>query len=207
MPVNTENNQVNTIPTPTEITKEVLLELRGGSHKAYERVFIVYYRKIKFFINGFIKSEETAEELTQEIFLKLWEKRGSIDLNKSFGFFLYTMARNSTFNFLKHKLVHESYIAKSSFDDSLALSPEELIYAKEIDLLIAMSVKKMPDQRRRIYELSRQEGLSNDEIASKLNISKKTVENQLSIALKELRKVISLFMITICQFTDNLWNI
>jgi RNA polymerase sigma-70 factor, Bacteroides expansion family 1 len=205
MPISTENSHVNS--NPTEVTKEILTELRRGSHKAYERVFIVYYRKIKFFINGFIKSEETAEELTQEIFLKLWEKRGSIDLNKSFGFFLYTMARNSTFNFLKHKLVHESYIAKSSFDDSLALSPEEQIYAKEIDLLIAMSVKKMPDQRRRIYELSRQEGLSNDEIASKLNISKKTVENQLSIALKELRKVISLFMITICQFTDNLWNI
>jgi len=205
MSSHTENSHVGSIQA--EITREILAELRNGSHKAYESVFIAYYRKIKFFINGFIKSEETAEELTQEIFLKLWEKRESIDLNKSFGFFLYTMARNSTFNFLKHKLVHESYIAKSGLDRLLALSPEEQIYAKEINLLIAMSVKKMPDQRRKIYELSRQEGLSNDEIALKLKISKKTVENQLSLALKELRKVISLFMLTICQFTDNIWNL
>ena len=204
MPIKTETNSANS--TSGGVTKEILAELRSGSHKAYELVFITYYGKIKFFINGFIKSDGVAEELTQEIFIKLWEKRESIDLEKSFGFFLYTMARNSTFNFLKHKLVHESYVAKAGMDSSLALSPEEQIYADEINLLIAMTVKKMPDQRRRIYELSRQEGLSNDEISAKLKITKKTVENQLSLALRELRKVISLFMITICQFMDNIWN-
>ena len=204
MVVNTDTTRVNSISA--EITKDVLSELRNGSHKAYESVFIAYYGKIKFFINGFIKSDGVAEELTQDIFLKLWEKKESIDLSKSFGFFLYTMARNSTFNFLKHKLVHESYIARSEFNNAFTLSPEEQIYAQEINLLISMTVKKMPDQRRKIYELSRQEGLSNDDIAIKLKISKKTVENQLSLALKELRKVISLFMLTICQFSDNIWN-
>ena len=190
----------------TDITKEILIELRNGSHKAYESVFIAYYGKIKFFINGFIKSPEIAEELTQDIFLKLWEKKENIDLDKTFGFFLYTMARNTTFNFLKHKLVHESYLARTEFNNAFTLSPEEQMYAEEISLLIAMTVKKMPDQRKKIYELSRQKNLSNSEIAAELKISKKTVENQLSLALKELRKVISLFMLTICHFSDNIWN-
>jgi len=204
MVVNTDTTRVNSISA--EITKDVLSELRNGSHKAYESVFIAYYGKIKFFINGFIKSPEIAEELTQDIFLKLWEKKENIDLDKTFGFFLYTMARNTTFNFLKHKLVHESYLARTEFNNAFTLSPEEQMYAEEISLLIAMTVKKMPDQRKKIYELSRQKNLSNSEIAAELKISKKTVENQLSLALKELRKVISLFMLTICHFSDNIWN-
>ena len=188
------------------ITKETIEELRNGSHKAYGDVFVAYYGKIKFFINGFIKSDDIAEELAQDIFLRLWENRASIDTTKSFGFFLYTMARNSTFNFIKHQSVHDTYVQRTLYSSDLALSPEEQVYAHEIELLISMAVSKMPEQRKRIYELSRQEGLENDEIAKRLNISKKTVENQLSLALKELRHVISLFMLTICHFTNSIWN-
>ena len=187
------------------ITQEIILQLRDGSHSAYEKIFVAYYGKIKYFINGFIKSEETAQELAQDIFLKLWERRESIDPEKSLGYFMYTMARNATFNFLKHKLVHSTYVSRFSAGEHLELSTEEKVYANEIGLIVAMAVKKMPSQRRKIYELSRHEGLTNDEIATKLGLSKKTVENQLSIALKELKKVISVFMVTICCFVEHLW--
>ena len=191
---------------PPKITEETINELLNGSHKAYELIFISYYGKIKFFITGFIKSEEIAEELAQDIFLKLWENRASIDKTKSFGYFLYTMARNTTFNFLKHNLVHSTYVQRTKFDENLSLSPEEQVYADEIGLLVAMAVKKMPEQRRKIYELSREEGLPNEEIAKRLNISKKTVENQLSLALKELKQVVSIFILVVCQFSNNIWN-
>jgi len=197
----------NNRPVSGGVSKETVEELRNGCHLAYESIFIAYYGKIKFFINGFIKSENIAEELAQDIFLKLWENRAGIDPDKSFGFFLYTMARNTTFNFLKHKSVHNTYVERTKFSQDLSLSPEEQLYADEIELLIAMAVKKMPTQRRTIYELSRQEGLENEEIAKRLNISKKTVENQLSMALKELRQIIALFLLTVCHFSDNLWNI
>lgn len=79
-----------------------------------------------------------------------------------------------------------------SFSDDVA-TPEEVFFAREISLLVEIAVNEMPVQRRRIYILSREKGMSNSDIAEKLGISKKSVENQLSLALQELRKLISLF--------------
>lgn len=72
---------------------------------------------------------------------------------------------------------------------------DEILFAKEISLLVEMTVCRMPSQRSRIYRMSRNEGIPNDEIAGKLGISKKTVENQLSLALQEIRRVISAFLL------------
>ena len=168
--------------------------LRRGSHKAFEAVFIAYFQKVKLFIYGIVKSESDAEELTQEIFLKLWINRNSIDAEKPIVAYIYTMARNSAFNFLKHKSVQHTYIKDFKQVNSVE-DGETLLFAREISLLIEMSVNEMPPQRRRIYLLSRESGISNADIAIQLGISKKTVENQLSLALKELRKVISLLFL------------
>lgn len=169
--------------------KNTLNELREGGHKAFERVFIVYYNKIKIFIFGYLKSDIDAEELTEDLFVKLWINRESIDANKSLSSYLHTIARNSALNFLKHKLVHESYQKNS---DTLAsgYSPEDSFIAKETSLLIEMAVEKMPEQRKQIYLLSRNKGLKNEEIALLLNTTKRNVESQVSLALKDIRKAI-----------------
>jgi len=127
--------------------------------------------------------------LAQEIFVKLWINRQSIDPHKSFNAYIYTMARNAAFNFLKHQLVETSYSDNYKELNEVATS-EQLLFAKEISLLIEMTVGKMPIQRKTIYQLSRDQGLTNEEIADQLGIAKKTVENQLSLALKELRQVV-----------------
>lgn len=98
------------------------------------------------------------------------------------------------FNFLKHKSVEQAYTDSLPFFDDVA-TPEDVLFAREISLLVEVAVNEMPVQRRRIYILSREKGLSNGDIAEKLGISKKTVENQLSLALQELRKVVSLFFL------------
>lgn len=176
------------------ITKEVLLSLQKGDHKAFETVFVAYFDKVKHFVERIVRSEDEAEELTQDIFVKLWISRKTIDIQKSFSAFLFTTAHNASFNYLKHKVVQDSYLNTNTFTEE-AINTEEIIYAKEIALLVEMTVNRMPEQRKRIFQLSRNEGLSNDEIADRLNIAKKTVENQLSLALKELRKVITFFII------------
>lgn len=171
------------------INKNTLNELRDGNHKAFEEVFIVYYNKIKTFIFGYLKSEIDAEELAEDIFVRLWINRESIDTTKSFSSYMHTIARNSALNFLKHKRVHESYL--SSSDNSLySHSPEDSFIAKETTLLIEMAVDKMPTQRKEIYKLSRNKGLKNDEIAVLLNTTKRNVESQLSLALKDIKKAI-----------------
>ena len=174
--------------------KEKIEALRGGNHVIFEDVFVMYFCKVKVFINGIIKSETDAEELAQDVFIKLWENRGQINAEKSLNAYIYTIARNSAFNFLKHKVVEQSYINNYKSYGSVD-TPEELCFATEIQLLIDMTVSQMPVQRGRIYTLSRCNGISNDDIATQLNISKKTVENQLSLALQELRKVIASFCI------------
>ncbi len=170
--------------------------LQNGNHKAFEIVFLAYFDKVKYLLIGLLRSENDAEELAQDIFVKLWMNRQSINPNKSFNTYLYTITRNTALNYLKHKWVEENF--KNSFSDAdaeIGESSDEILFAKEISLLIEMAVYRMPPQRRRIYEMSRKKGISNNEIAKELDISKKTVENQLSLALREIRRIISTFLL------------
>lgn len=176
------------------VSTETLGRLKAGDHKAFEEVFIAYYDKVKRLIDGYIKSEEDAEELTEELFVNLWDCHCSINTAKSFNAFMHTAARNISMNFLRHQHVHHSYIDHHSDIQYAATSEEEFI-AKELDMLIELVVDRMPEQRKQIYRLSRTEGLSNGEIAERLNTTKRTVESQLSMALKEIRKYIMLFLL------------
>ena len=109
---------------------------------------------------------------------------------------MHTIARNAAINFLKHKYVCDAYLNNNQNTEYSSTSEEDLI-AKELEMLIDKLVGGMPEQRRMIYTLSRNEGLSNAEIAERLNTTKRNVESQLSLALKEIRKVISCFLVSL----------
>ena len=169
---------------------KTLEAFQDGNHKAFETIFIAYYNKTKTFIDGYIKSEPDAEELTEDLFVNLWINRHSIDTSRSFNSYLHTI------NFLKHKYVCDAYLNNNQETGYSSTSEEDLI-AKELEMLIDELVGGMPEQRRMIYTLSRNEGLSNAEIAERLNTTKRNVESQLSLALKEIRKVISCFLVSL----------
>ena len=170
--------------------------LQNGDHRAFEEVFLTYFDKVKYLLTGLLRSESDAEELAQDIFVKLWINRLSIDPSKAFNTYIYTIARNTAFNYLKHKLVEENFRnSLNDLDVEEADSSDEILFAKEISLLVEMTVCRMPVQRRKIYQMSREKGISNNEIAEELGISKKTVENQISLALQEIKRVISAFLI------------
>jgi len=171
------------------IVKEVAL----GSHKAYKILFNKYFPKVKYFITHLIKSETTAEDLAQDVLTKVWEYRSRLTAVESFNSYVYRMAKNAALNYLEHKFVEDAFLA------TLAGRPPETVDnewdEKEIRLLEQLTISRMPPQRRKVYEMSRIEGLSNDEISASLCVTKKTVENHLNLALKELRKV--LYIITL----------
>lgn len=169
---------------------EIITALKNGDHKAFEFIFLTYYDKIRIFIFGYLKSEPDAEELTEDLFVELWVKRDLIDTSMSFNSYLHTIARNSAFNFLKRKHLYSTYIAEVSNSEYSSTTEEDMI-AKELYLMVDDVVDKMPEQRKQIYRLSKNKGFSNSEIADQLNTTKRNVESQLSLALKELRKVIS----------------
>lgn len=181
----------------TDTTDEkILMEaLSKGDHAAYRALFMRYYPKVRYFILGLVKSEEEASDIAQEVFVKLWTHRTNFAQVKTFGSYLYAWARNATFNAIESRQTRREGPGLPPQETDPSPTPYEELVAQDIRLLADMVVDRMPPQRKIIYRLSRQEGLSNEEIASQLHITKKTVENHLNLALKELRKVLFIFII------------
>jgi RNA polymerase sigma-70 factor (family 1) len=168
---------------------ECLANLSEGDHRSYELLFLAYHPKIYHFLCGFIKNEEEAYDMTQEIFYKVWVNRKTMREIKSFKAYLFSMARHMIYNHYEHNLVKEKYTL-SRLAQSETYEPEQDLFAKDLALLIDLVVSQMPEQRQRVFKMSRKEGFSSDEIASRLNIHKRTVENHISNALSDLRKAL-----------------
>lgn len=168
---------------------ECLTNLSEGDHNSYELLFLAYHPKVYHFLFGFMKNEEEAYDMTQEIFYKVWINRGIMKEVVSFKAYLFSMARHMIYNRYEHNLVKEKYTLNQMSQPEI-YEPEQDIFAKELMLLIELVVSQMPEQRRRVFRMSRKEGFSSDEIASRLNIHKRTVENHISNALSDLRKVL-----------------
>jgi len=162
-----------------------------GDHEAFRSIFMKYFPKVKYFIVHIVKSEELAEDLSQDIFFKIWISKEYLPNLRSFNAYIYKMAKHAALNHLEHKYVEDSYLANYS-SQSEAATPEEELDAKELELLIQIAIDLMPEQRRKIYIMSRVENIKNGKIAEILRLSEKTVNNQLSLALKEIRKIVTL---------------
>ena len=170
---------------------EYMEKLGQGDHNSFDALFMLYHPRVKNFLLGFIKDEEEACDMAQDIFFKVWINRESISKVNSLKAYLYRMARNMIYDYYEHSLVKESYEQKqqSSSNEYTDLIEEDL-YAKELSLLIDIAIEQMPEQRRRIFKMSRKEGLSNEEISQRLEINKRTVENHITQALADLRGVL-----------------
>lgn len=174
----------------------IILQLQQDDKYAFKQLYEQYYSRVVAFIVGMIKKEDIANDLAQDVFVNLWLGRKRLDISQNLQNYIFVASRNAAINYLRKELAHvheqietvqEKIYAESNIEDS--------IFAREINLLIEMVVSEMPKQRQLIYRMSREEGLSNNEIANKLEISKRSVENQLSIALKEIRQSILIYII------------
>ncbi|EKA89237.1 MULTISPECIES: RNA polymerase sigma-70 factor [Bacteroides] len=180
----------------SEIADEKLLvvQFSQGNHIAFKTLFVRYYPKVRSFIMGLVKSESETEDLAQEVFLKLWTHRERFREVEVFGTYLYVLTKNTTFNYLRSRQNRQDDQRADSVEESTDTTPYEELVAKDLQLLIDMVVENMPPQRQTIFRLNREAGFTNAEIAEKLQISKKTVENHLNLALKELKNALLLFI-------------
>lgn len=177
-----------------KITQEILHKLSQGDHDVFREIFRYYYSKVRLFAYGFLKSKDEADELSQMIFIKLWEKRHIFTEVENFDSYLFTLAKYTIFNYIEAK--HIVPIPVDNIPDKPDNeNPYDDLVANDLQLLIDLTVNDMPPQRKQVFILSRREGLSNDEIAERLGIQKKTVENHLNLALKELRNVVSMALV------------
>jgi len=169
--------------------KELLIRVAQSDEEAFTLLFHNFRGKLYSFILRLSGSPEIAEDAVQDVFLKLWTNRSSLTTVQHFSPYLFRMARNHVLNGLK-RVAHESTIISflSRQENKLTSDPEEKLREKEIREKLQDAVGQLAPQQRLVYTLSRVDGLSQEEIAEKLEISLSTVRNHLMQALKNIRK-------------------
>jgi RNA polymerase sigma-70 factor (ECF subfamily) len=169
--------------------RELFLRIAGGDETAFSEIFYHYIARIHPFIKKMTRSEEIAEDIVQDVFVSLWKNRVNMREVENYQSYIFTMATNKTYNYLKAKAkevkgMKEVILKENDFTNNT----QEIIDLHESQALINHLVEQLPPQKKLIYKLTREEGLSHDEIAQKLNISKNTVKNHLIETLKFLRE-------------------
>ncbi len=169
--------------------RELTQRICNGDRMAFDFVFRRYYPGLVVFASQFTLETGSAEEIVQDFFVNLWEKRTNLLASGSLKSYFFMAVRNRCFNFLKRKKVEREVIeALRQFSRQSLLFDPDLYVAGELQEKITRAVNALPRRCREIFMMSRFEGMKNDEIAKTLNLSKRTVETHISNALVSLRK-------------------
>jgi RNA polymerase sigma-70 factor (ECF subfamily) len=169
--------------------------LKKGDEKVFEELFKAYYIPLCEYCLRYVSDPDIAEEIVQDLFFRMWVKRGSININTSMKSYLYMALRNHALNHINHLKIHDKYHqfiqirANTDIDYQI-----DVLEEKDMERIMKKAVAMLPEKRRQIFEMSRFENLKYNEIAQKLNLSVKTVESQMSKALENLRKIIDKFL-------------
>lgn len=177
------------IPTDAEL----LRRLRAGDERALEAIFRAHYAGMCAFVLRFVHAPDVAEELVQDVFLKLWTKREQISEIDALKTYLYRAARNTALNSLRRRKLEQNWEAQEAAHGEPVsnVSPDQETSTDELALAVKGAVDRLPGRCREVFLLSREGGLTYLQIAASLGISIKTVETQMGRALKSLRSALA----------------
>ena len=166
----------------------IIKGIRAGRESAFDQLFQEYYRSLSVFALKYISDLEVAKEIVQDLFVHLYENRKSLFISTSLESYLYQSVRNRCLNQIKQQKTQKKHLDQYQSEQESTVDLEDLIRETELEHHIFKVVSSLPPQCQNIFNMSRVKGLSNSEIAEQLNISKRTVETQISNALKVLRE-------------------
>jgi len=169
--------------------EKILIELAEDNEDSFEVLFNYYYPRLYNFSKSFLKIEDGIDDILQEVFVKIWQKRKSITSTATFNSYIFTIARNLLLNELRRRLNSENIKeAVQSLSTAEEYSSSQQIEFQELKEVVDYVIDKLPERRKEIFILSRVEGLSHKEIAEKLGIKTKTVEYHISLVIKSLKE-------------------
>lgn len=176
------------------IDQTIISKLKAGDELAFELIFHRTKGKLKGFLCKVLPYDEDPESVMQEVYVKIWTNAKNIDPDKNFETFLFAIARNMVIDILRKKLQQQKYL-ESVFEqvketNEMNLEHDTLEYS-ELEKKIVDAVERLPEKRRLIFKMSRQDGLTYKEISNKLHISENTVDTQIRSALNFLRREVS----------------
>ena len=170
----------------------ILTKIKEGDIKAYEELFRRYYSPLCWYAAGITGRMEVAEEIVEELFYVLWKEREHLQVFQSVKSYLYKAVRNESIQYCEHQEIKERYceFVLSAEVSPQAADPHELMEYDELQELIQRTLEKLPDRRLKIFKMHRMEGKKYAEIALGLSLSVKTIEAEMTKALRTLRKEI-----------------
>jgi RNA polymerase sigma-70 factor (ECF subfamily) len=169
--------------------QSILKRLRNSDKKAMDEIYCLYYKKLLNFCVSYLKDEDAALDVIQETFIKLWDKHKTLSGESSLDALLYTISKNTILSIFRKRLSEEKYqdfIMHAQANNSS--STENVLNYNLLNEKYKILVDQLPEKRKEIFLLSREKGKSTKEIAEQLNISEKTVKNQMTQALAFLKK-------------------
>ena len=167
---------------------EWILALKEGDLVAFNHLFDRYGKRLYHFSIGYLKSAENAEEIVQEVFMRIWENRLELSAQKSIDAYLFTIARNGILNTIRKSKSEQAYLKYTKINSGKSVLLDEELNFNELEEAYNQVIEQLSPRRKEIFLLSKAQSFSNVEIAKKMNISVKTVENQMTSAISEIRK-------------------
>ena len=163
--------------------------LISDDKKALDMLYNFYYPKLYSFAKGFLKVEDDINDILQEVFIKIWENRKNIKNVETFNAYIFTITKNAVITYFREKTKlssFESRVREMATSEGLFLNPS--IEYEDIKEKVEQLIDHLPEKRKQIFKLSRENGLSHKEIATQLGISVKTVEDHIMHAIRFLRE-------------------
>ena len=174
-------------------SKEILYKIKSGEETSFEKVYRYYYPRLIYFANQYLLDADASKNIVQDVFAELWDKRSSLSEDTNLNAWLFTVTKNKSLksishiksqrnydNYLKSRQLEVNFKSLSEFDTS------DLVF-DELQSQIKTAIEKLTPACRKVFEMSRFEDKKNKEIAEELNLSIKTVETQISKALRSLK--------------------
>ncbi|WP_420580139.1 RNA polymerase sigma factor [Reichenbachiella sp.] len=173
--------------------QKLVKKLKGGCHQSFTTLFHLYAKKLYNFSYKYTQSHAESEEIVQEVFLKIWNKRDTINPKLSFNAFLITIAKNHIFNRIKKEASRKQYRNQIEHSELITNETESKVIFADLEQIAKSKIEDLPPKRKQIFLLRRDSGMTVKEIAQKLGIAESTVENQMNKAIKSLKTNLSKF--------------